>query len=562
MKRYMIIFILIIAFILSSCSIPRIELTIAEGEDWTLPESTTRNQYGGLSYQQYQLDEAMADDRISLYLATTSWNDLNPADNVYDFSPIDDFIAEASEHNLKGIVMRMKASVIQRDAPWDDGPVQFIPQWVLDKHNPNTFQMSDTVLEVVAPWDSGVQMEYHEFIQAFANAGYFSNNMIQGIYLHGISSSFGEEFWCEPDYMDDAEAAGMTDQVLYDTFKQRIDWWVEEAGEDYTGKIAWIGVGWFPDYEIVDGLDDYAVSQGLGVRHGGFDVSHYTHYPDSWGQYWEDDYAMTDWDYVLRKEQRIIADELEYHGALTITDINDDEYPDYTPEVNFSPMSALYRASVFGMNIIWTAKDIVDKIPDMYRWYSYTAGKLPADSPDASIWLKEGYVRWKTSPDSGWDTSKPWKNFERFIYQRDYPSYQTRPVLKIYRESYFSDPSNLVDNGKMYEYTARATDTENGQDGMMFLMHEEFLEKMDNDFEIKVTYFDAGENNWNIDISANKGVLSSEQIEQLGDGKWKTATISVIDAHLSNELDHNASIKINLINGADLVVRYVRVIDN
>jgi hypothetical protein len=562
MKKHVVIF-LMIGLLIIACSVPKVELTIAEGEDWTLPEGVIQKEYGGLAYQQYLLDEAMIDERISLYLCTTSWNDLNPTDDVYDFTPIDDFISEAESHNLKGIVMRMKASVVSRDAPWDDGPVQFIPQWVLDKHNPNTFPMSDTILEVAAPWDSGVQAEYHEFIQAFADAGYFSNDMIQGIYLHGISSSYGEEFWCEPDFMDDAESAGMSDQILYDTFKQRIDWWVEEAGDTHTGKIAWIGVGWFPDYEIVDGLDDYAVSQGLGIRHGGFDVSHYTHYPDAWGQYWEEDhYAMTDWDYVLRKEQRIIADELEYHGALTMTDIQDTEFPDYTPEVNFSPMSALYRASVFGMNTIWTAKDIVDKIPDMYRWYSYTAGKLPDDSPDASIWLKEGYVRWKSTPNSGWDTDHAWKNFERFIYQRDYSPYQTRPALKLYRESYFSDPSNLVDNGMMYEYTARATDTDNGQNGMLFLLHEDFINKVDRNFQIKVTYFDAGVNKWNIEVSTNKGILATEHITGAGDGKWRTATMSVTGVNLSDEMDYNATIRINLISGADVVVRYVRVIDN
>ena len=194
------------------------------------------------------------------------------------FSDLDTALEKAENQNYK-VIIRLKCHVTARQnlSGAMDANCPFVPQWVLDLHEPAQFvtrNTSDRYIRVAAPWDTGLQKELLSFIDVFGKKGYPADKRIAGIYITGFSSSLGEEFWLHRDYLQNALNAGMTERSLLTTYQTRINAWVDAAGE-HVYKLIWIGYGEIQNsgYDG-DRLNDYALDMGLGWRHGGPDTYH------------------------------------------------------------------------------------------------------------------------------------------------------------------------------------------------------------------------------------------------------------------------------------------------
>lgn len=230
-------------------------------------------------------------------------------------------------------------------------------------------------------------------------------------------------------------------------------------------------------------------------------------------QTYNDGYDTVDWNSPLRNGKRYFGEELErsvqkWHGNLS-----DEQQKHFTE-------NSLMRAAQLGINYIWTSRDFINASFKMFVWWTLTAGKGPKNSPDDVCWLREDYYSKQNKVVS-------WKNFEKLLYQRDFNGANTKPVMKIERPPFHSDPEEMH-----YDHYARSTDVEDGQNYILFFIDPLFKANLSDHFLIKVTYTK----------------------------KWKTATFEV-SGNISNKtLPHKDDFRLRVVSGGDLIVKFVRII--
>ena len=510
-------------------------------EFWGFPEEVQYNENSGLWFSN-ELPEV---DLVRSAGVTLPWSLMNPAEGTYDFSLLEDYLTRAEAENIS-LIIRLPSSVTEQNGPFSHGDemVPFVPEWVIKKHNPPQFYtLNDTRtglhIKVAAPWDENLQNEYRLFISEFGSRGYIADRRIKGIYIHGISSSFGEEFWLNRDSSDRAIKAGMTEEKLFNAFRNRIDWWCEAAGEE-RWKLVWITCGNIGDTDYTgEKLNQYALSSGLGWREGGME-SYHRNIPPHLGQTYNNGYVTVDWDSSYRDGVRYFGEEIENRLI--------DLYAGFTElEQKHFTQSSLMRAAQLGMNYLWTSEEVVNSAPAMFRWWIRIAGKNDLTAPDAVCWLREDYF------DSGGII--PWKNMERFLFQRDLPGAMTKPVLRIDRPEFYTDPENIH-----YDYTARSTDIANGSNSMLFLIDDTFRKKIKNGLLIKVYYFDDTHNIWQLQIPSESDVLIAGEIQGTAENRWKTLEIEVPEIPETRPEGTNFDFRLLIISGGDLTVKFFRAI--
>ena len=143
-------------------------------------------------------------------------------------------------------------------------------------------------------------------------------------------------------------------------------------------------------------------------------------------------------------------------------------------------------------------------LPDMLTWVSLELGKTREDAPDAWCFLRESYLR-----------QRPVKNFERWVYQRDTPGYETKAVIKI------EHPIEMwmVKPGMYHDYVARQ-----GQK-IGFDVDDIFLAS-NKKFAVKISYLDKGNGTWSLVYQGEEGV-DSRTVTNENTGKIKTATFFI-----------------------------------
>lgn len=504
---------------------------ISNGFDWSFDQDVDAKTNSGLFF----MGQLSTYPFVKNYGHTLYWSDLNPSEDTYDFSEIENILNQAQQQNIN-VVFRLKGIVVERTpASIVNGEVKepYVPQWVLDKHNPPTFYTLNSTdkIRVAAPWDTGIQQEYEKFIQEFSQQNFFSNNYFSGLYVHGISSSFGEEFWLKANHIQDAINAGMTENLLVQTYKDRIDWWAE-AADNFKHKLIWIGYNGIHNYNR-EVLDDYALSKGLGWRGGG--IEFYTNnaiMPPFLGQTYNSatGYVTTDWSYSLRDGNKYFGDENELLWNNVSEQTN-----------KFMTETTIMKAAQLGMNYIWTSQEAIQLTPEMFEWFTKIAGKSPTQSPDGICWLREDYRDQFTI-----------KNLERFVTQRDRDGYRTKNVDEIIRPKFYDSDTDIA-------YASRETDVANNQKGMLFFIDETFKTSITNSFKIQVYYHDENSTKWVLKFQNEDAINSSQTITGLADNLWKTAEFLIENTNL-NDNNNLPDFKLEVLNDKNLKVKFVRVL--
>lgn len=518
-------------------------LTLPQPHFWEFPEAVAPAARSGLWYHG-TISEVEYVRALGLRL---SWADMNPQEGEYDFSALEHYLALAEAEDLS-IVVRLTCSVVERKSPFPyaDSQAPFVPEWVLQKHNPPRFKTfddphADHSITVAAPWDANLQEELRLFITEFGSRGFFANKRLAGVYLHGISSSYGEELWLANEFVANAEQAGMSEEKLMATFKNRIDWWSSAAG-DHRNKVTWVNCSRIGNtgYDC-DALNRYAQAAGLGWREGGVEGYH-THPPPDLGQsYLQEGYVSVDWSDSIRDGQRYFGEEIENRFQDLYSGISDQEQ-------GYFAQSSLMRAAQLGMNYLWTSGAVINSAPSMFKWWTRIAGKNAERAPDALCWLREDFYYFSNQ-------TAPWKNLEHFLFQRDLPGAITRPVMRIDRPAFYTDPP-----GRHYDYTARSTDRTNGSDAMFFHFDDTFRQSLNGNFSLKVYYYDNSTNAWHLEIPTAKEIISAGQIIGINDNRWKIAEFAVSRLPAVRPARTNYDFGLRVVSGGDLCVRFVRAV--
>jgi len=174
-------------------------------------------------------------------------------------------------------------------------------------------------------------------------------------------------------------------------------------------------------------------------------------------------------------------------------------------------------------------------------WVGLELGRTIQDAPDAWCFLRESYIKK--------DGGIPVKNFERWLYQRDLPGYETTPAVKINQ----AIKMWMVDPGRYYDYVARK-----GM-GIGFDLDENFLPEGLHSLAVKISYFDGEEGAFKLVYRNNRGI-QVRTITTTGKDQVKTATFfikaRINDAGTDNIFDFEIHSK------EEIPVSFVRVIKN
>lgn len=530
----------------------------AEGPDWTLPPGYEREPTSGFfSFGTYQkssrIPVASCGDR------TCSWASLNPEEGVYDFDIIWDRI-EALEGTPYVFGLRI-SSIVEEN----------VPEWVITKHSPGTFVSGRHGLTMVNPMDAGVEADFLLFMEALEAQDFGSHPKVVFAYIHGFSTSLGEEMWLDWDDFPLAVSNwGMTSTLYHDWAIRRVDAWVDAfAGNE--DKLIWVGTptslqqtsGDEWNLASID-ICNHVLDGGGAFRGGIIELYNGRLVPLTTGQDLEldpygrdgpihDAYLVTDLDYPPIAENRATGDENEeYDGRKWPVDENPHRWHEST-----------LRCLSMHLRFVYITEDAYEIDTDLSDYAQKTWGKRVGDSIDAWSYLREAYIRQlMDDPElTGWNDIAM-KNIERYLYQRDMPGAMTVAVEPVERttgsgsESYLENPPWGTDTP--YDLTARRTDRGSGSDRIVFDVEDRFLEDGSTTFLLKVTWLDDGAS-WHVEFDVEGATSSTQTVTGTGDGRWRTATFLVDDAAFAGGLDGGQDLAI-VAETEDVTVRLVRIV--
>ncbi len=480
---------------------------------------------------------------------TLTWSKMHPSPGRYDFAEALK-ILDAARAKGRGVVFRMDTFILHEKTPWGTSPVA-VPGWLIHNGGPRSADMDagtdDTypgcVIRIAVPWDEAVRQAHLDFIAALGHSGIPAHPALLGFYVHGISTSLGEEFWFSRKAFDNLKKAGMTASVLEASFAERISAWSDAFGSS-RGKLAWVGSGWIdaPDkewqvyHDTGEAIDRLALAEGLGWRGGGIETANQPF--DRQGQTLTDDgYLITDRNHPLVHEGRYFGDENE------IFDKNEKSSP-------YRYRASTLRALAMGMRYLWTGDEAVALDPAVSEYFNRTAGRQPNDAPDAWCWLREATVKRKGKP-------VPMKNIERGLWQRDADGAYALPALWTPRKKAWTD------GGEAGEWTGRKTDITRSGTGIGLIVDPAFSGRVDGmkggpGVILKITFLDNG-CRWIVKYSSNEDVRETGSVRGTADGTVKTATLRLPGFTDTRRVMERFDFMLSPVSG-DLTAQFIRLV--
>jgi len=493
--------------------------TIISGWDWSLPAGVkpasksnlciARN--GGLNRGKIENLPTVNFPCNPVIAHWINWRDLEPEEGKINFQPLIDNIKLARQKGYKSIV-RIHFSAIT-----------FAPDWIKKYNIPIRKENSKnppkvTNYEISHP-------EFHKryllFIDALGKSGIPQMDEVSGLFVGYASPSYGDE-GIGPFPEQNMEANDTIQHVI-----ERIDAWA----------AACKGV---EDKVIMGGLSNYGFSKGFGIRRGFVEMYLY-HIPDEHiGQQVDAN------NYLYVDEANPIIAKNVYNG-----DENEEYEEKWATEerlFRFGKTTVSYPYRYFTSNLRLLQMRCNDLLvnefallPEMLAYVGVEMGKTIDDAPDAWCFLRESYLK-----ENG---GQPVKNFERWIYQRDMPGYETTPAVKIEQAIQMW----MVQPGKYYDFIAR----EGKKIGFDV---EDKWAGMNDSVAIKISYFDNYAGEMNLVYKTGRKEMS-EKVILKGDGNLKTATFFVANL-TKNSLTHHFDFALEAgLSTEKITVSIVRVID-
>ncbi|MGF6824191.1 hypothetical protein M2317_003120 [Microbacterium sp. ZKA21] len=508
-------------------------VTIVDGDDWSLPASVRPAQNSG-----FFSEETSEVDQVLVHAVDVTWAQLQPTEGGpveraatgeaqgMDLASLDDQLAEPGD-----FWMRLFAS----GETW-------APDWVAETCGVSTHGPDDDGQEHLPIWDACVWDHLLDTYRAvFVDLGLADDPRLRFVYVPGAFD------WAEFDYdiVSDAVDAGDLDERTY------LDWY-DHAWTDLVDlfganadKLVFTGEDypWGPFGSADDLLAADAVEDGLGIRNGITEVSnfHLSEAPAFGSAVQPDGHLVVDESLPIHAGNRIVATENECFDACGYA----------TRDPYYAVRQANLKALQLRVNWLYVVPEdsYLAEHPEHWDWTRLSLGATAETSADAwaafrdaedTFWSDEDFPR-------EWD-AQPWvRNLERWLVQVDEPgSVAHRTDADVHAGEVEAE------NGTAHE--GLTTKTAAGDTGFVLEVDPGFAASTTGDTVLKVTYLDAGSGSFTIDTDAG----ASAQVDRIGSGAWRTATVALPDGAVSGEA---ARLRISLADGADdLVVRFVRLV--
>jgi hypothetical protein len=472
---------------------------IKDGWDWSLLENVTPSSKSKICIAR---NFVLTRDKVSklsqinfksnpVISHWVRWRELEPEEGKTDFSPLIENIKLASIKGY-GSIVRIHFSAID-----------FAPDWIKrynipirkeTKQNPKK-----TNYEVSHP---EFHKRYLKFIKALGESEIPQMQEVRGLFLGYASPSNGDEgigpFHRNPEANDTVQHV-----------RERIDAWAKAAK----------GV---EDKVFMGGISNYGLSKGFGIRRGFVEMYLYHIPDDKIGQ------KLDESGYLYVDESNTMIKNNVFHGE------ENEEYEErwISSERNFrfgkTAVSFPYRYFTANLRLLqmrtnYLLNNEFSLLPEMFTWVSLSLGRTVEDSPDAWTFLRESYLRG--------NGGKAVKNFERWVYQRDAPGYETQPAVKIKQ----AIEMWMVEPGMYYDYVARKGNK------IGFDVNEDFKSNHEN-FSVKISYFDIGTGSWSL-VYSNSNDTKTKTIQNNNTGKLKTATFFIETDFKAKDLNFDLEIR-------------------
>ncbi|HSH19224.1 MAG TPA: hypothetical protein VLA03_02150, partial [Draconibacterium sp.] len=293
------------------------------------------------------------------------------------------------------------------------------------------------------------------------------------------------------------------------------------------------------EYKVfMGGLSNYGFSKGFGIRRGFVEMYLY-HIPDEHiGQ------KLDNNNYLYVDETSQVIAKNVFQGEEN--EEYEEKWADGGSNSRFGALESFpYRyftanLRLLQMRVNYLLNNEFSLLPEMLSWVSLEMGRTIEDAPDAWCFLRESYIK-----ENG---GHPVKNFERWLYQRDAPDYETEPAAKIEQAIQMW----MVQPGKYYDYIAR-------QGKKIGFDIDDRWAGLKDSIAIKISYIDNYPGKLNL-VYNNGQVEIEKPLPLLGDNNLKTATF-FISKLKANSLDHNFDFVLEAGENTDsITVSFVRIV--
>lgn len=467
----------------------------------------------------------------SIGILWVKWRDIEPTPGNFDFSPIINRINQANSVG-SDIILRILCHSKSRAGDINKGEA---PLW-LEELGVNLLPQEDPKHNL--NFDPS-HPEFHRHYLMLVNELAKTNipKMVKAAYVGYASHSFGDE-GIGPYPETSSEANDTVKHV-----RERLDAW-ENAFKGMEYKV------------FMGSAVDYGFKKGFGVRRGFVEMYLYRIPDRDLGQYIDDNgYLCVDENAPVLNYHCFNGDVNEEYEEAWATDARSFRFGNTTNSYPYRYFTSNLRALQMRCTYIHTTGHL---IPEMLPFISQELGRTVEDAPDTWCFLRTSYL--KASNYSNNDFRErliseeeqaegiETKNFERWLYQRDAPGYETKPTVKIQH----AIKMWMVQENKYYDYIARSGKK------MGFDVDDRWA-GINDSIAVKVTYFDYHSGTLNLKYDNGMSTITKSHTLE-GDSALKTVTFFV-DRMYSNAMEHSFDFVLEGGENTDsIVVSFVRVI--
>ena len=484
--------------------------TIVDDWDWSLPDSITPAPTSKLIIAR---NIYLNDKRIKNFPKVKfpgnpvvthwiGWNLLEPTEDNYNWDGLRHAIDLCKAKGYKS-VLRFMTCRVERSAP----------KWLADKGvKTKTHENGEVDYD---PADSIYHQHYLDLIADFGATGIQNRDDVVGLYVGYSSKSWGDEGIGPIKGEGDPFSNDGVQHVI-----ERLDAWAAIT-DGIRHKM------------VMGGYSNHGLNLGFGIRRGF--VEHYMyHTPDDIiGQKLDtNNYMYVDENNPLIANNAYNGEENEEYGENWV---EDGRFGNSLAAYPYRYFSSNIRLLQMRCNAVLFSEFAL--MPEMLAWVAQELGRTRQDAPDAFCFLRETNLK-----------SGPAKNFERWLYQRDTPGYETEAIIPI--DKNYS--SWMYDANKPYDYIARK-----GQKIGFAADDIVFPTNVEHEVAIKVSYIDNIVGTLKLVYHNNSGP-QQKTIHTSGGDVVRTATFFVTAKFDASGFDYDFELQCEA--GKEVPVSFVRAI--
>lgn len=534
---------------------------VIAGWDWSLPPWVSVAENAWINYTGASTDYEFPGNR--LVSVDVTWNELEPIEDQYEFSVLQNLIDSAAASLDPGD----KIQVFIRQSVWEmhdyvadtNNPPVYPDNWDAQKENTasvprwmeNYPWFSTAMFEPITNISTPFQLEnadiyveefhqrYLDFVAALWSSGVLDRSEIGPIMIKERSATRGEEH----DYPD----PGSDDYVKW---LERINAWVTAAGSN-SWKLVYGGTEepWMAD----------AIALGTGTRSGFAEMYLLRVDNEGLGQ------SVDSNNYLCAEETAPVISENRMSGD------DNEEYVVGVHEGRFGPVEYWphrYHESmlrILQMRRNYLSRCAGDMNPELMSYVSLSLGKTMEQTPDVWCSLQENYAN--LNPRGVPSDPIKIKNFERWLHQRDFVGYTPLAAEKV--EWPLPSDTNALPYqighhpDHQYDYTARKTQLSSGNSGIAFDVNDAWLPGGPHPVWIKVTYTDRGTGRLKLQYyNDDLGTYPVRTVDCTDSRNIKTVSWRIDDMYFSNKwAEWGKKMDFKLVaEGEDVAINFVRIV--